>query len=506
MKMCLFSLLAFVFILGLFANEKIRQPLLAGSWYEGSQEALNKQLDTFFTRAADNVKETFDEPPLALIVPHAGYIYSGLGAASGYRLLIKHKFERIIILAFSHSSNHSSIAVSDFDAYKTPLGDVPVDTALAKELLKQKEIFETIPSIDQREHSMEIQLPFIKKTAPEAKVLGLYVGTLSDKQFSKAADFLKQYATPKTLFVVSSDFTHYGENYGYVPFPYNDNTKQYLATLDRGAINEILEYNYKGFLQYLKETGATICGRNPITLLSYILQTLNNKNIKGIQANYYTSGDITGDFSNSVSYATLAFYISSKGNKPNFPQLTEENKKFLLKLARDSIAYYFTHKSLMSIDDKKTPLSPALKIVRGAFVTLKINKQLRGCIGHIEPVQELYKDVIENAVNAAFSDPRFQPLTEAELPKVDIDISALTPFTKINNLDEILVGKHGIIIKKGFHQAVFLPQVPVEQGWNKTQYLENLCYKAGLKKDDYLDANLYIFSADVFAEPEFHHK
>jgi AmmeMemoRadiSam system protein A/AmmeMemoRadiSam system protein B len=442
-------------------------------------------------------------------VPHAGYVYSGYGAASGYFLLRNYSYDRIIILAFSHQIPLNSIAVTDFDKLKTPLGDIPVDVALKNELLKNKNLFNTMPEIDTQssfgraENSMEIHLPFIQKAAPAAKVLGLYVGQLNDKQFKDAAAVLKQYITPKTLFIASSDFTHYGENFGYVPFPKDENTKKYLSILDGGAINEITEMNSKGFLDHIEKTKATICGKNPIALLLYTLSATQNKNIHGTLVNYYTSGDLVGDYSNSVSYATIVFNETKAQKENPAAGLTHEEKKLLLTLARESIQYYFTHNTLMSVDEKQTPVSKTLKEKRGAFVTLKIHGELRGCIGHIEPVQELFKDIIENAVNAAFKDPRFSPLTETEFKKVEIEISALSPISKVNSLDEIQVGTHGVILRKGFYSGVFLPQVPVEQGWTKTQYLENLCHKAGLSdKNAYKDANLYKFSAEVFSEAE----
>lgn len=504
MKIYIISIFFIFIAFNLIAEEKIRQPVLAGSWYPGNQDELNKQIDTFFLQAKEKINVKLDSAPLALIVPHAGYAYSGYGAASGYFLLQKYTYDRIIILAFSHQIPHSSIAISDFDKFRTPLGDIHVDAALKNELLKKKSLFITMPDIDKTsENSMEIQLPLIQKAAPSAKILGLYVGQLNEKQFKEAAEMLKRYITPRTLFVASSDFTHYGENYNYIPFPKDANIRKNLSILDGGAINEITAINPKGFLNHIQNTDDTICGKNPIALLLYTLSATQNKGIQSTLVNYYTSGDLVGDFTNSVSYVTIAFYQTNTQKENPYTGLANDEKKLLLKLARESIQYYFAHDSLMPVDEKQNPINKNLKELRGAFVTLKINKELRGCIGHIEPVQELYKDVIENAVNAAFNDHRFNPLTQEEYRHVEIEISALTPIKKINSIDEIQVGKHGVILRKGFYSGVFLPQVPVEQGWNKTEYLENLCSKAGLNdKNAYKDANLYIFSAEVFSEAE----
>lgn len=423
----------FIFIaFNLIAGEKIRQPMLAGSWYPGNKDELNKQIDSFFIQAKEKITAKIENAPLALIVPHAGYVYSGYGAATGYFLLQKYSYNRIIILAFSHQIPHNGIAISDFDKFRTPLGDIPVDVALKDELLKKKNLFITMPDIDKSsENSMEIQLPLLQKAAPSAKVLGLYVGQLNEKQFKEAAEILKQYITPQTLFVASSDFTHYGENYQYMPFPKNANTRKNLSILDGGAIKEITAINPKGFLTHIQNTDDTICGKNPIALLLYTLSASQNKNIQSTLVNYYTSGDLVGDFTNSVSYVTVAFYLTSTQKENPYVGLTNDEKKLLLNLARESIQYYFAHNSLMPVDEKQNPINKNLKELRGAFVTLKIKGELRGCIGHIEPVQELYKDVIENAVNAGFNDPRFNTLTQEEFKHVEIEISALTP-TKEN--------------------------------------------------------------------------
>jgi len=502
MKILILFLIILFFASFDFSKEKIREPIIAGSWYPGTKEELNNQIESFLSKAKENISLKIQQAPIGIIVPHAGYIYSGYGAATGYYVASKFSYSRIIILAFSHSIPHSSIAISDFDIFRTPIGDLQADTSLANEFLKKSKLFNKIPEIDKQEHSMEIQLPFIKKICSQCKILALYIGQLTEAQFKEAANLLKNYIEPKTLFIVSSDFTHYGENYSYIPFPKNENTRRYLSILDSGAINEITAINPKGFQNHIKETGDTICGRNPITLWLYTLQETKKEDINASLINYYTSGDLVGDYTNSVSYATIVFYKEKKEIKSEFPPLTKEEKKSLLKLARESIKYYFENKSLLSVDENKISLTENLKRIQGAFVTIKINGNLRGCIGHIEPVQELYKDVIENAVNAAFKDPRFSPLTEEEFKKITIEISALSPITKVNNLDEIKVGKHGLIIRKGFYSGVLLPQVPIENGWNKIQFLENLCYKAGLKKDDYKEANLYKFSAEVFSEEE----
>ncbi|MCX8092662.1 MAG: AmmeMemoRadiSam system protein A [Candidatus Goldbacteria bacterium] len=181
--------------------------------------------------------------------------------------------------------------------------------------------------------------------------------------------------------------------------------------------------------------------------------------------------------------------------------LNNEQKKTLLKLARDTIEKYITQGIILKFENK----DPVLNEKRGAFVTIHNKGELRGCIGLIEGTQELYKTIIEMAIESATSDPRFPPLTPDELNDIDIEISVLTPLKKIKSIDEIILGKHGVIVKKGFRSGVFLPQVATETGWDKKTFLEHLCAgKAGLSKDAYLDKNteIYIFEADVFGEKD----
>ncbi|MDD3819668.1 MAG: AmmeMemoRadiSam system protein A [Actinomycetota bacterium] len=182
-------------------------------------------------------------------------------------------------------------------------------------------------------------------------------------------------------------------------------------------------------------------------------------------------------------------------------ELSDEHKKILLKIARDSItrAVYSRPPLEYRIDDE------VLNKKCGAFVTLHIDGNLRGCIGNIVSDTPLWKTVRNMAVESALRDPRFYPLTPQELDRVDIEISVLSPLKRIEDPEEIEVGKHGLFIRKGFYQGLLLPQVATEYGWDRTQFLEQTCYKAGLNKNCYLESGteIYIFSAIVFGEKDF---
>ncbi len=182
--------------------------------------------------------------------------------------------------------------------------------------------------------------------------------------------------------------------------------------------------------------------------------------------------------------------------------LTKKEKVTLLKIARDTLKAYFLGEKFVLPEIKDS----ALKEKRGAFVTLKKNGKLRGCIGRIQPFNSLAQGVSDIVIKSATSDTRFSPVVYDELKDIIIEISALTPPSKIKNLDDIIIGRDGVIIKEGFSQGVFLPQVAEETGWSKEEFMENLCiYKAGLPKDAWKNplTEIYTFQAEVFSEEDF---
>jgi len=180
--------------------------------------------------------------------------------------------------------------------------------------------------------------------------------------------------------------------------------------------------------------------------------------------------------------------------------LSVKDKKKLLEIARESIRSYLENRERPSFDIEEKELRQK----RGAFVTLNINGRLRGCIGRIIADKSLYETISQMAIQAAFYDPRFPQLREEEFKNVEIEISILSELKKIEDIKEIKVGTDGILIKKGYHQGLLLPQVATEYSWNRKTFLEHTCLKADLNKDawDDKDTEIYIFSAEVFLEGE----
>jgi hypothetical protein len=468
---------------------------LAGRWYSADANALRKEVGQLFQNI--DVKPTNDI--IALILPHAGYQYSGRTAAMGLASLGR-QYKRIIVIGPSHYMPMEDVlSVPQAADYRTPLGDVAIDVEFIKKLLSYPQ-FQVVEQANQREHSTQIQVPLLQFMQKDFKLVLIVAGQCSMQTIAKAASILNSLIDPDTLVIASSDFVHYGPNYGYVPFI--ENVPEQIKNLDMGTYKYIEQLDSDGFMGYRDKTGATICGNVPIA----ILLSMPDKSSQAKLIQYTTSGQLTDDFTNSVSYFAIAFSGQWTKSSPvkqegNTSKLTEEDKKQLLDFARKSIVHFLDKQQLLDVPDAN--LSERLKAARAAFVTLNKNHQLRGCIGDIFPRQPLYKSVISNAVNAAVNDPRFYPVSKDELNDIVIEISALTPPKPVDSAQDIRIGIDGVVLRKDGYSAVFLPQVAPEQNWSRDEMLEHLSLKAGLPADAWKQgAGFLVFQAEVFGETE----
>ncbi|MGA1979122.1 MAG: AmmeMemoRadiSam system protein B [Sedimentisphaerales bacterium] len=471
---------------------------LPGNWYPADAGTLSKQIEGFFKKAEvepiDNV--------IAFILPHAGYQFSGQTAAFAIKTTGK-QYKRVIVIGPSHRVPMEEVlSVPRATHYETPLGQIPLDVEFIDKLLKYP-IFRNIPQANEYEHSTQIEVPLLQYAQKDFKLVLIVAGDCSFETIGKAGAILKSLVDDDTLVIASSDFTHFGPNYGFIPF--KENIPEQLKQLDMGAYERIKALDYKGFLEYRSKTGATICGYIPIAILLSMLE----RPVEAKLVKYTTSGELTGDYTNSVSYLSVAF--SGRWGHPaavTKPQagsceLSGEDKKQLLALARKSLVYFLRRQRAPEASELNVTVSDAMKCQRAAFVTLKENSQLRGCIGDIFPRQPLYKSVISNAINAGVNDRRFPTVTETECNNITIEISALTPPAPIASPDKIRIGMDGVVLNKNGRSAVFLPQVAPEQGWDVNQMLTQLSRKAGLPADAWKEgANFLVFQADVFGENE----
>lgn len=477
------------------ARKDVLKSSLAGTWYNGDANGLRAELASYFAK----VEVEPSEEILALVLPHAGYAYSGQTAACGVKSLGR-SYKRVVVIGPTHRlPMEDMFSVPRATHYETPLGQVALDVDFIEQLLKYP-LFRNVPSAHEQEHSVQIEVPLLQYKLGEFRLVPIVAGQCSYETVSQAGEILTSLIDADTLVVASSDFTHYGPRYQYVPF--SKEIPENLKKLDMGAYEFIRKVDAEGFLKYRQHTGATICGYVPIAV---VLQMLG----EGTEAKlvqYTTSGELTGDYSNSVSYLAASLCgawrdSQSSAASTDPASLTPEDKKQLLLLVRQAIRYGLEHQRVPGPSDLSFTPSQSMTLPRAAFVTLKKNGELRGCIGDIFPQRPLYKSVIANAIYAAFGDRRFQPLQKAEYDQIKIEISALTAPSSVASPREIRVGVDGMVLKKDGRSAVFLPQVAPEQGWDLETTLQHLSVKAGLPPDAWKEeARFEVFQADVFGE------
>jgi len=467
-----------VFFVNILFAQEIKNFEFAGLFYPQDKKKLEIKIEEYFSSAilpsVDNI--------IGVISPHAGYIFSGKIAAYSYRILKDKDFDTAIIMGPSHRYFFKGVALWGKGGFSTPLGVFKVDEEIAKELEKLKFVKKKREYFG-GEHSIEVQLPFLKKVLPQVKIVPLLFGKTSYENLERLAEKLvKLRGTKRLLLIVSTDLSHY---HSYSEAKKIDaETIQYIKNKD-------IESLWRGNL--LGEARA--CGIYPLISFLFYTRKIGAK-IKILK--YANSGDAYGEKSKVVGYLSAVAYKEEESMEYS---LTEEEKKILLEIARKTLESY--------LKDKKIPqfkvTSQRLEEKRGVFVTLKKNGQLRGCIGRIVADTPLYQAVSRMAIESALSDPRFYAVDFSELKDIEIEISVLSPFRRITSLEEIVVGRDGLMIQKGFYSGLLLPQVPLEYGWDKKTFLEHLCLKAGLPPSAYKDKDvvIYRFTACVFSEKEF---
>jgi AmmeMemoRadiSam system protein B/AmmeMemoRadiSam system protein A len=473
--------LALVFVAP--AAAQVHASPMAGRWFPPDRAALEKLLDTSYSSSSRRVPGPPRKNLLGLVVPHAGLQYSGTVAASSYRLLDERA--NIIVLGFSHRFPLEGVAAPRVEAYTTPLGEVKVNRDALRSLgfpvMEEKELCD---------HSLENQLPFLQRSAPNAQLIPLYVGSMDAKALGAAARKLARRVEQGDLIIASSDFTHFGQVYGYTPFAQDSKLPERLRDRATEAFEQIGSLDHTLFDRFLTRTGDTICGRDPIRLLMATLSALRS-DVYMATADYMASGELSGDYSTSVGYGSLAFYPAAAFS------VSEPEQKKLLAHSRSTLDAHLAGKGAV-------PAAPRadgeLSQRTGAFVTIRKDGELRGCIGILTPNSALPATVADRTLAAARSDPRFRALSAADGP-VTLEISLLTPLKLLRDWRSYREGL-GAVIMQGERGGLLLPQVAKEMNWNRDQFLAGLSEKAGLEPNAYRNGKvrLYVFSAQVFGE------
>jgi MEMO1 family protein len=469
-------------------NHKIREAQFAGQFYPGNKAELTNQLHNFFEEAKNLVPDLGNKQHLqAIIVPHAGYVFSGQVAATGYHQIPEHaNYKRIFVLASSHRYSFNGAAVYCDGNYKTPLGEIQVDTKLSQELANNSSCFFDHPEAHENEHSLEVQLPFLQhKLGTQFLLMPIIMGTHDPEICKKIAEELKPWFTAENLWIISTDFSHYPD--------YDDACKVDELTASAICSNQpeklplVLKENKKLNIGNL---ATSLCGWTSVLTLLYMTE---NHDYTFEKISYQNSGDSKkyGSKNRVVGYWSIAVY---KQKMEFF--ITEEEKKELLEKARNSIAVF------VKTGKKGNPAPPKssgiLNEITGAFVSIYVDGKLRGCIGGFARENTL-NDLVQQMAVSASCDRRFSSIETRELDKMELEISVLSPLRKIDSVDEIVLGKHGIYIKNGINSGTFLPQVATKTGWNLEEFLGHCSRdKAGIGWDGWKDAEIFIYEAIVF--------
>jgi AmmeMemoRadiSam system protein B/AmmeMemoRadiSam system protein A len=458
----------------------VREPAVAGAFYPESESEINSMIDGFFEKAE---LPELDKYIRAMVVPHAGYVYSGQVAAYGYKSLIGKDIKTVILIGNSHKEQFDGISVFPKGHYKTPLGNVEVDKNLAEKIINSNEKIIYKESAHEEEHSLEVQLPFLQKSLKDFKIVPVVIGN-QPGLIDILINALKPVVDDNTLVIASSDLSHY-PNYEDAKYSDNKVIEAILTGKKENLTNTISQLEK----EVISNLQTCACGQDSIEV---IMGLMEGKNIKLL--NYANSGDVSGDMSRVVGYATIVFTNNQSEN-----ELGLEEQKRLLEIARQSLETYMEKGEMIKVEEE----SPMLNKQMGAFVTLKKHDQLRGCIGVFEPQIPLYQVVAETVLSSAFNDHRFTPVVKEELNELEYEISVLSPLKKVNSWENIEIGKHGVKIVKGLKSGVFLPQVATENNWNLETFMNTLCeQKAGLPADCWKDSDteIYVFTAQVFGE------
>jgi len=477
----------------------IRKPAVAGSWYPGEVSALIKMIAGFF---AEVDKVAISGRPQALICPHAGYQYSGKVAASAYKLLEGEEYDTVVVVAPYHRPEFfQGCSVYDGDGYKTPIGVIDTDHELAERIAGINPLVYRShqghgTGSSRAEHALEIQLPFLQVVLGKFKLVPIVMGDQDEASVHALGEVLGSVLRGRNcLMVASTDLSHF-------------HTDKQARKLDGRVQKAIEAFNPDGLLEVLSSGEGEACGGGPTAAVMLAAKRLGSTEARTVD--YATSGNVTGDFNEVVGYLSSVMVMGNKAQTKLADQqnsqigmtaarkrdetLPDDLKPILRKIARKAIA------ARLKGFEYTPEYSESLDIRRGAFVTLKIDGQLRGCIGHTHAREPLYQLIAEMAVAAAFDDPRFTPLTEDEKDRLEYEISVLTPLQRVTDFSQIKIGRDGLIIKLDMHTGLLLPQVATEYGWSTTEFLEQTCLKAGIPKESYKDkyAEVYKFSAEVF--------
>ena len=484
-----------VFKLNFMSEQNIRQPAVAGKFYSSNPEELSAQIESFLEEAE---KGEVRGEVRALMVPHAGYVFSGRVAAQGYGLVQGESRKTVVLLCNSHTSHFEGLALSPASAWATPLGEAEVNEELNLKLEKELDSAEFNAQAHQGDHTLEVQVPFLQSVLkPGFKILPILFGNLDSSEHKDLTRFFRDNLGQEDLLIASSDMSHFP--------PYEEANRidpQTLEIITKLDTEELENHLSEAEEQQIPGEETLLCGVDGVKTVIDFISGLKSPQAQVID--YKNSGDTElGDKESVVGYGVVAFTAEADSDKSQVAteeDLSEEERNILLKIAEQTVESYITSGKVPEFDVTQEKLNRK----NGVFVTIKKGEELRGCIGQIVQTEKpLWKSARDMAIAAATKDNRFSPVREEELPDLTYEISVLSVPKKIEDWQKIELGKHGVIVRKGNQSGVFLPQVAEEMSGGKEEFLSQLCWqKAGLPPESYKtdeELEMYTFTSEVFS-------
>jgi len=457
------------------AGTQVRKASWAGQFYDSDPARLSARIDEFLKAGA---RSATGGTPIVLIAPHAGYPYSGRVAGKAYATVVGADYETVIIVAPSHHVAFDGCSVDELSGFETPLGTAVIDQDVVR-ALKKESGFDYVPDAHASEHAVEVQIPFIQKALPRAKIVPVIMGSQDRRTIQDLAEALTKVAKSKKILVVAStDMSHFL-------------TKKEANVLDASTIALVKTLSTDALLQKVERHENIMCGGGPV--VSALMYAKKSDPVQVDILQYADSSEAGTPESSVVGYFA-AVVLSKTGGEVSF-SLSAEEKNELLRIARQAIQVGVESNTLMEYQ----PNNSTFRIPKGVFVTITKKGELRGCIGFIEPIFPLGQAVIQAAYYAALQDTRFDPIARSELKDLEVEVSVLSPLTRITDPRLVKVGTHGLVIEQGGRKGLLLPQVPGQFGWTHDEFLDQACLKAGLPPDAWKKgAAVYTFEALVF--------
>ena len=473
-----------------YAEPTVRPPAVAGAFYPDDPAQLRAQVSRYIAEAK---QAPGDGDLVALIAPHAGYSYSGAVAGCAYRQLEGRHYDTVVVIGPAHQVAFRGFALSGADRWETPLGPVAIDREACNAIEQSLGEARVFDAAHAPEHSIEVQLPFLQVALGDFKLVPILMLDARMDACRRLAHALAEWSRGRSvLLVASSDMSHYPAYEDAVRVDHE--TLEAIQRLDAEALERVISRQMSQGVPHLE---TCLCGEGPVKTVLLAAAELGADTVRVLR--YANSGDAPGaSHSGVVGYGAVALYRAageqSGAAHGTAGELTAEQLQRLLDIARTTLdAFVTTGRAPDLALDRE---DQALRRPGAAFVTLTENQQLRGCIGSLTADAPLAETVRRMTVAAASQDRRFAPVQPSELRAIEIEVSVLSPLHKVSSPEEVVLGKHGVVVESQGRRGVFLPQVAEETGWSREQFLSHLCQdKAGLAPDAWKHgATLYVFT------------